>query len=101
MTILVTGYFDLDPAKRDAFIEAATTAMDATRAEDGCEGYAFSADLTDQGRFYVAEHWASEDAINAHMASAHLAAFIGSMGAFGVTGVSLTKWDGATGSPLM
>lgn len=101
MTILVTGYFDLDPTKRDAFIASATTAMEATRAEDGCESYAFSADLNDDGRFYVAEHWATEEAITAHMASAHLAAFIGSMGDFGVTGVSLTKWEGATGSPLM
>lgn len=101
MTILVTGRFDLDPSKRDTFVAAATAAMEASRTEAGCEGYAFSADLLDDGRFHVAEHWATEEAMAAHMSSAHLAAFIGSMGDFGITGVSLTKWAGATGSPLM
>jgi quinol monooxygenase YgiN len=101
MTIIVTGQIDLDPAKRDEFIASAATCMAATRAEDGNEGYAFSADLEDPGRFYVAEHWATQDAITTHMGTAHLAAFMGSMGGFGVTFVTLTQWDGATPTKLM
>jgi quinol monooxygenase YgiN len=101
MTIIVTGIIDLDPAKRDDFIAAARDVMAATRAEDGNEGYAFSADLEDAGRFYVAEHWASQEAMDTHMATAHLAAFMGSMGGVGITAASLTKWDGATPSKLM
>ncbi len=75
--------------------------MAATRAEDGCESYVFSADLGDAGKFYVAEQWASQEVMDIHMATAHLAAFMGAMGGFGVTGASLTKWDGATPSKLM
>jgi quinol monooxygenase YgiN len=75
--------------------------MTATRAEDGNEGYVFSADLVDQGRFYVSEQWASQEVMDTHMASPHLATFMGAMGDFGVTGASLTKWDGATPSKLM
>ncbi len=101
MSILVTGTIDLDPAKRDGFIAAANDVMAATRAEEGNEHYAFSADVADPGRFYVAEQWASQEAMDTHMATAHLAAFMGAMGAFGVTGASLTKWDGATPSKLM
>jgi quinol monooxygenase YgiN len=101
MSILVTGVIDLDPAQRDGFIAAANTLMAATRAEDGCESYAFSADLDDQGRFYVAEQWASQEVMDTHMATPHLAAFMGAMGAFGVTAASLTKWDGGTPSKLM
>jgi quinol monooxygenase YgiN len=101
MTIIVTGQIDLDPAKRDDFIAAARTVMGATRAEDGNDGYAFSADLEDQGRFYVAEHWATQEALTAHMGTAHLAAFMGAMGGFGVTFVTLTQWDGATPTKLM
>ena len=100
-SIIDTGVIDLDPAKRDAAIEAFTEVMTATRAEDGCESYVFSADVTDPGRFYVAEHWASEEAMTGHMASAHLAAFMGKMGGFGVTAASLTKWSGATAEKLM
>ena len=101
MSILVTGTIDLDPARRDDFIAAAGECMTATRAEEGNELYAFTADLTDPGRFYVLEQWASQEAMDEHMATPHLAAFMGAMGTLGVTGASLTKWDGATPSTLM
>jgi quinol monooxygenase YgiN len=101
MPIIVTGSFDLDPAKRDAAIEVFTACMVATRTEEGNDGYTFSADLEDAGRFHLVEHWASQQAIDAHMASPHLAELMGAMGALGVTGVSLTQWNGATGQKLM
>ena len=97
----MTGTIDLDPGNRDAAIEAFNEVMAATRAEDGCEHYVFSADLTDPGRFYVSEQWASEEAMASHTASAHLAAFMGKMGGFGVTAASLTKWTGAASEKLM
>jgi quinol monooxygenase YgiN len=100
-TILMTGHLELDPTKRDAFIEAAGAVMAATKAEEGCERYEFSADLTDPGRFYMGEQWTSQAALDGHMASEHLAAFMGAMGTFGVTGASLTQWTGGTPTKLM
>ena len=101
MPIIVTGTIDLDPAAHDAAVEVFTTAMAATREEPGCEGYTFSADLADPGRFHVSERWVDGAAIDTHMASSNLAELVGAMGPLGVTGVDLTKWDGATGSKLM
>lgn len=101
MTIIVTGSFDLDPAQSGAFKEAASACMAATRAEAACESYTFMEDLEVPGRFHVTELWASQEGMDEHMASPHLAAFMGAMGGFGVTAVSLTKWDGATPSKLM
>ena len=101
MSILVIGTIDLDPARRDDFIALAQTLMTATRAEDGCEAYAFSAAVDDPGRFHVAEQWASQEAMDAHLATPHLAAFMGATGEVGVTAASLTKWSGATPSTLM
>ena len=101
MTILVTGVIELDAGKREDVVAAMGVVMEKTRAEEGCEGYAFTGDLGDPGRFYVAEQWASEDAMNAHMATAHLAEFMGKMGEFGVTKVEITRWDGAVPSKLM
>jgi quinol monooxygenase YgiN len=98
--ILVTGTLDVDPDQRDAFIEAAQTLMTATRAEAGCEHYAFTADLDDPGRFHVTERWTGDDVMNTHMAAPHMAEFMGAVGGL-VKGVSLTKWEGATGSKLM
>jgi len=99
--ILVTGVIDLDPAQRDGFIAACQELMAATHQEDGCEHYCFAADLSDPGRFHISERWASKPEMDAHMGSAHLAAFMGAMGNFGVRGASLTQWTGATGTTLM
>jgi quinol monooxygenase YgiN len=101
MTIIVTGQIDLDPAKHDAFVEQASACMTATRTEAANEGYVFAADLEVPGRYHVTELWASQEGMDEHMASPHLAAFMGAMGGLGVTAASLTKWDGATGSQLM
>ena len=101
MSILVTGTIDLDPAHRDQAIKTFSECMAGTRAEDGCESYTFSADLEDPGRFHVSEQWASQEAMDAHMAGPSLATLMTAMGTLGVTGASLTKWDGATGSKLM
>jgi quinol monooxygenase YgiN len=101
MPIIVTGTIDLDPAQHDAAVAVFTQAMAATREEPGCEGYTFSADLEDPGRFHVREQWADGAAIDTHMASPNLAALVGAMGPLGVTGAALTKWEGATGSTLM
>jgi quinol monooxygenase YgiN len=75
--------------------------MDATHQEAGCEHYSFAADLADPGRFHISERWSSQGEMDAHMASPHLAAFMGKLGGLGVRGASLTKWEGATGSALM
>jgi quinol monooxygenase YgiN len=101
MTILVTGTIDFDPAKHDDAIAAVTKCMEATQAEEGCERYVFSGDFADTGRVYVSEQWASQEAMDLHMATPHLAELMGAMGALGVTAASLTKWDGATASKLM
>lgn len=99
--VLVTGVIDLDPTNRDAAIAALNEVMAATRQEDGCEHYCFSADLTDPGRFHLSEQWTSVDHLNAHLGSPHIAAMFGKMGEFGVTGTSITKWHGATSEKLM
>jgi quinol monooxygenase YgiN len=100
-TIIVTGTIDLDPAKRDDAIAAALDVMEATRAEEGNEGYTFSTDLADPGRLHLVEQWASEAAMQAHMTTPHLATFMEKMATFGVTAASLTQWRGATPSKLM
>src|SRR5688500_6102480 len=100
-TILVTGFIDLDPAKRDEAITVLCAAMEATRAEDGCEHYVFSADLADPGRFHVSEQWANQAANDAHGTGPALATLMGATGSLGVTGVSLTAWSGAEPKKLM
>lgn len=101
MSIVVTGVLDLDPVNLAAAITAFKTCMAATRAEDGNEAYAFTTDLDFEGRFHIIEQWASEEAMDAHTATPHLADLFENLGSLGVTGVSLTKWMGASPTRLI
>ncbi len=95
-TVIVTGFFDLDPVHRESAVTVFTEMMERTRAEEGCEHYAFSADLTDPGRFHLIEQWASLAANEAHVQTPHFPRFLEQLGTLGVTGVSLTQWLDAT-----
>jgi quinol monooxygenase YgiN len=60
-------------------IEAACPAMEAmvraSRAETGCLDYAYSLDLIDPGLVRVTERWESREALKAHFATPHMAAW--------------------------
>lgn len=56
----------------------------ATRAEDGCDFYAFAEDLLDPGLIRVSERWRDTAALAAHAASAHMAEWRAAGAALGV-----------------
>jgi quinol monooxygenase YgiN len=45
----------------------------ATRAEPGCAAYAYAVDLGDPNLLHIAEEWSSEEALDAHMQTPHMA----------------------------
>jgi quinol monooxygenase YgiN len=99
--ILISGVIDLDPANSDAAVEVFSKLMKPTRDEDGCARYVFSADLDVPGRFHLSEEWESEEAMNAHMATPHIAEFFAAMGGLGVKASSVTRWTGSDPQKLM
>jgi quinol monooxygenase YgiN len=68
--VIVSGFFMLDPAHRDAFVAGRHDGMRTSRAEPGCLEYTFSADPLDPGRVLLFERWESQEALNAHLALA-------------------------------
>jgi len=71
-----------------------------SRAEDGCLDYRFSFDLEDPTVVRVFECWASEEALAAHFAAEHFAAF-GTVIAEVVDGESeFTRYDVVRAGPL-
>jgi quinol monooxygenase YgiN len=100
-TIIVIGTIDLDPARMDDAVAAALEIMEPTRAEEGNEAYTFSRGLADPGRLHLMEQWSSEEAMDAHMTTAHLATFMDKIGKCGVTSATLTQWRGATPTKVM
>ena len=45
----------------------------ATRAEDGCDHYAYAVDLLDPDLLHVTERWRDAPALDAHMTAPHIA----------------------------
>ena len=58
-----------------SMIEASNRVAEITRTEAGCISYEFFADINQPGRMLLFEEWESRDALDAHLASPHLAEF--------------------------
>ncbi len=82
--IHVIAIITAQPGQRDAVLEAFRANMPAVHAETGCIEYAPATDAVPTGSmqtqlgtdsFVVIEKWASMDALQAHAASPHMAAY--------------------------
>ena len=98
--LVIAGTISLDPAHRDAAIEAAKEMMAATLEEPGCISYAFSADLADPGEFRIFEEWQDQAALDAHFQMPHMASFQAKMGGFGIRGMDVKRYEVASVGPL-
>jgi quinol monooxygenase YgiN len=92
--IIVEGWVKLAPGEIDRLEEKALWMMEQTRAEDGCLSYCFSRAMEDPDTLRIAERWASQEAIDAHAASAHMAEFNKTMAGAKVLGASLKSYEG-------
>lgn len=90
--IVVSGTIVIDPAQVPRGIELTRELMAKTREEPGCISYEFFAALEDPSRFHVFEEWESEEALVAHSASDHMAAFFAAAGDLGIAHVELHRY---------
>ena len=74
--------------------------MQATHQEPGNEAYVFSLDPIEPGLVHVFEKWADDESLASHFGTPHMAEFQGQMGGFGITGMDLKKYTGATEGEL-
>ena len=91
--IVISGDLEIDPSKEDAFLAAVGDLVSATRAEDGCVRYEFFRHLSDPGVFHVSEEWASDAALDSHLATDHYRTFGRAMRDFGVKRVDIDRYD--------
>lgn len=99
--IVVSGIVQVAPSDHAAAAELMKTLAAETAKEAGSLSYAFYADLETEGLFRVFEEWESEEAMGAHFAEPHMAAFMGGLGELEVVGTEISKYDGAEKSKLM
>jgi quinol monooxygenase YgiN len=70
--IVVVGSFTAQEGKETEAIEAFRALMEPTHDEDGCILYALHRGSDDPRRLAFVERWASREALDAHLASAHI-----------------------------
>jgi quinol monooxygenase YgiN len=68
MTIIVSGSLYVDPAHRDAYLQARVPILAHAREAPGCLDFSLSADLLDAGRVNVYERWRSREDLLAYRA---------------------------------
>jgi quinol monooxygenase YgiN len=98
--IVVTGYLTIAPEHRAAAEAAIATLVPLTVAEQGCVEYRYSADVLEPNRINIVEQWASEEAMNVHMGTDHLAEFMGAIGPCLGGPVEITRHDIASSTKL-
>lgn len=91
--IVIAGTIEIDPAKIEEASAAALEIMRETHKEEGNIAYAFSRDLADEGLIHVFEKWESQEALDFHFKTPHMAEFQKKMGGFGIKGMKLEKYE--------
>lgn len=98
--IVIHASILIDPAKTDAAVAAATEMMAESRKEPGCHTYTFTRDLSEPGRFYIIEEWASDEALAIHFKTAHMAKFQGVVPALGLKEMKADRFVVSSKAPL-
>jgi quinol monooxygenase YgiN len=100
MTVIVAGTVRVPPENVDSFRPRMAAMIAASRAEDGCEAYAYAEDIAEAGLMHVFEVWRDQGALEAHFRTAHMAAWRAAWPAFGVSDRRLILFDIAGQRPL-
>lgn len=73
--IIVIARAEFDPATLDAMQVGLDAMMRATWADSGCLSYSMAVENRAEGIVSIVERWATEADLEAHLATAHMAAF--------------------------
>ena len=57
--VIVSGFLDVAPGEREAYLNGCIDVMRAARSAPGCVAFCLSADMIDPGRISVFEQWAT------------------------------------------
>jgi len=91
--IIVQGWIRLAPGGVEKMRAAIITLMADTQREAGCISYVLSADLAEPDLLRVAEIWDGKDALKAHAAAPHAAAFGAALRDAGVEGMNVKGYS--------
>lgn len=74
--LLLTAFIEAGPNDREAIAAALAEVIPATRAEDGCAEYGCYEDTQQPGRYVFIERWRDQAALQRHLTTPHMAAWM-------------------------
>ena len=74
--IVVVGRVVTDAGKRADLIRVGQTVAATSRLEPGCMSYQLYQDIDNENEFAFVEEWESDEALQQHFASSHVAEFL-------------------------
>ncbi len=92
-TVTAMGTARFAAGEIDRLIPDLKVLLAATRAEDGCDLYAFSRDVLDPDLLHIAEKWRDAAALFAHSTTPHMAAFDAVLAKAKVESMSINAYD--------
>ena len=94
--LVIAGTITIDPAKLEEAKQAATIMMAETHKEPGNAQYVFSGSFSDGGVVHIFEEWESQEALDFHFKTPHMAEFQAKVGSLGVKDMKLKKYEVAS-----
>jgi quinol monooxygenase YgiN len=98
--IVVSGQFRFPAERMEEARPVMRKVIAATRAEAGCELYAYAEDVLDPGLIRVSELWHSRAHLEAHMQTPHMAEWQSERAALGLSERAITVYEADAGTPL-
>jgi quinol monooxygenase YgiN len=90
--IILAGWVEVDPERREEALAAGAKHMKATRQLEGCLDYVWSGDPLIPGRIVIFERWESRAHLENHFASPHYPAMRDTIASFGLSGLDVSKY---------
>ena len=98
--LIVSGTLRVDGADVEAAMALGATMAEASLAEEGCSAYGFWQSPADPTQVRVFEEWASQDALDLHFATPHMAEFMAGIGQLAISDMDLHKYSVSEKGPL-
>ena len=98
--LVISATVPIRADRRDEAVAAAVEMQRATLEEPGCNAYRFSFAIDDPDLVCIFEEWIDQAALDAHFATAHMAAFQAKLADIVAGAVGATKYEIAASGPL-
>ncbi|MEM7141677.1 MAG: putative quinol monooxygenase [Actinomycetota bacterium] len=98
--LIIAGTITLPPGKVDEAMALVGPFCELVRAEPGCQDYLFTVNPHVPGELRLFEIWDDQASLEVHFTTPHMAQWQQDVGALGVTGREITRYEVSGSAPL-